>query len=110
VTRYTAIDRLRKEKQHRRTENLDRAVQLSSDTPIDPSFQDAQQLRAMLLTLPSEQRQLIELAFFMGMTHMQMAEQLNLPLGTVKTRLRSGLKKLRSLWEAANNQNEDFRS
>ena len=47
--------------------------------------------------LPTEQAQVIQLAFFRGMTHQQMAKALDLPLGTVKTRLRAGLSKLKHL-------------
>ena len=47
--------------------------------------------------LPAEQAQVIELAFFQGITHSELAESLGWPLGTVKTRLRSGLQKLRLL-------------
>ena len=51
-----------------------------------------------MTTLPEEQALVIELAFFQGMTHSELAEYLQWPLGTVKTRLRSGLQKLRALW------------
>jgi RNA polymerase sigma-70 factor (ECF subfamily) len=55
----------------------------------------------LIAQLPAEQRQLIELAFYQGYTHSELAEKLSLPLGTVKTRLRTGLQKLRTLWEQA---------
>jgi RNA polymerase sigma-70 factor (ECF subfamily) len=45
--------------------------------------------------LPPEQRQAIELAFFSDLTHHEIAEQLNQPLGTIKARIRRGLLKLR---------------
>lgn len=56
---------------------------------------DHQRLRAQLQRLPSEQRQVIELAYFDGLTHEQIARRLELPLGTAKGRLRLGLEKLR---------------
>jgi RNA polymerase sigma-70 factor (ECF subfamily) len=46
--------------------------------------------------LPQEQLEVIELAFFEGMTHSELAEYLDLPLGTVKTRIRLGLQKLKA--------------
>ena len=52
----------------------------------------------LLEQLPADQRQVVELAYFGGLTHAEMAEQLQLPLGTVKGRLRLGLEKLRASW------------
>lgn len=52
------------------------------------------QVRAAIATLPPEQRRAIELAYFDGMTHGEIAAQEDIPLGTVKGRLRLGLKKL----------------
>jgi RNA polymerase sigma-70 factor (ECF subfamily) len=56
---------------------------------------EANQVRTALGELPSEQRQVIELAFFGGFSHTQIAEMLKLPAGTVKGRMRLGLTKLR---------------
>jgi RNA polymerase sigma-70 factor, ECF subfamily len=56
---------------------------------------DAQQVRGALGELPAEQRQVIELAYFGGFTHSQIAETLGLPAGTVKGRMRLGLTKMR---------------
>ncbi len=106
ITRYTAIDRLRKEQRR----PLQDAVELD-DLKIgrrgvmdDPVWQDGRLLRSLLERLPQEQVQVIELAFFEGMSHSELAEYLNLPLGTVKTRVRLGLQKLRALWlEAGGN-------
>lgn len=56
---------------------------------------DARQVRAALDELPDEQRRVIELAYFGGFTHTQIAEMLKLPAGTVKGRMRLGLSKLR---------------
>ena len=54
-------------------------------------------MRAALTLLPVEQRQSIELAYFSGMSHSEIAESLGLPLGTVKTRIRLGMERLRNL-------------
>jgi RNA polymerase sigma-70 factor, ECF subfamily len=56
---------------------------------------DARQVRAALTTLPEEQRRVIELAYFGGFSHTQIAEMLGLPAGTVKGRMRLGLTKMR---------------
>ena len=52
-------------------------------------------LRAALTTLTPDERQAIETTFFAGLTHAEAAARLNQPLGTIKTRIRSGLHKLR---------------
>jgi RNA polymerase sigma-70 factor (ECF subfamily) len=105
VTRYTSIDRLRKERRQ-----PDLAVTPLDDMPNltatrglvdDPLWQDGRLLRALMTELPAEQTQVIQLAFFQGMTHSEMAEVLNLPLGTIKTRVRLGLQKLKALWQEA---------
>ena len=57
--------------------------------------QDARDVRAALRDLPPDQRQVIELAYFGGFSHTQIAEMLQLPAGTVKGRMRLGLTKLR---------------
>jgi RNA polymerase sigma-70 factor (ECF subfamily) len=56
---------------------------------------DAQQVRGALVELPAEQRQVIELAYYGGFTHSEIAGMLDLPTGTVKGRMRLGLTKLR---------------
>jgi RNA polymerase sigma-70 factor, ECF subfamily len=56
---------------------------------------DARQVRRALTDLPSEQRQVIELAYFGGFSHTQISEMLDLPAGTVKGRMRLGMAKMR---------------
>ncbi|NWF69688.1 MAG: sigma-70 family RNA polymerase sigma factor [Chloroflexi bacterium] len=110
ITRYTAIDRLRKE--HNRTpiavalEDIEDFIGKRSffDTP---QGQDRQLMRALMRNLPAEQIQVIELAFFQGLSHSEIAEELTLPLGTVKTRLRLGLQKLKVLWLDATLQDNE---
>jgi RNA polymerase sigma-70 factor (ECF subfamily) len=57
--------------------------------------EDASQVRSAMDDLPADQRRVIELAYFGGFTHTQIAEMLQLPAGTVKGRMRLGLTKLR---------------
>jgi RNA polymerase sigma-70 factor (ECF subfamily) len=101
ITRNAAIDRLRKER-HAYTHQIEHVERLvEGRAEGDAHWYDGQVLASLLSQLPAEQRQLIELAFYQGYTHSELAENLHLPLGTVKTRLRSGLQKLRVLWEQA---------
>jgi RNA polymerase sigma-70 factor (ECF subfamily) len=57
--------------------------------------EEANTIRGMLDTLPEEQSRVIELAYFGGFTHAEIAEMLGAPIGTVKGRMRLGLEKLR---------------
>jgi RNA polymerase sigma-70 factor (ECF subfamily) len=100
VTHYTAIDRLRQE---RRQPDLHPAAIEDLEEQIPASlreigWQDSVALRMLIKQLPQEQAFLIDLAFFRGMSHTEIASETNIPLGTVKTRLRTGLQRLRELW------------
>ena len=59
-----------------------------------------EQVREALSTLPSEQLKILELAYFSWYTHVEIAELLDLPLGTVKGRMRLGLKKIRNYFDS----------
>jgi RNA polymerase sigma-70 factor, ECF subfamily len=58
------------------------------------------QVREALKALPQEQLQILELAYFSGYTHVEIAERLGLPLGTVKGRMRLGLQKIGGFFQA----------
>ncbi len=94
ITRYTAIDLLRRERRRPPLALLDPELPFGADDNVP----DGELLRALLRQLPHEQAQVIELGFYGGMTHSEMAQSLGLPLGTVKTRVRLGLQKLRDMW------------
>ncbi len=104
VTRFAAIDRLRREK--RAPVLLDSLATDPTDNfnetrlmPADlENWERGRHLRLLIEQLPTNQRLLIELAYFGGLTHSELAAYLHLPLGTVKSRLRQGLEKLRALW------------
>jgi RNA polymerase sigma-70 factor (ECF subfamily) len=103
MTRHAAIDRLRKESRQvlALPELYDTNGEMNGQTELtdDARWYDGQLLARLLIQLPPEQRQLIELAFYQGYTHSELAQKLNVPLGTVKTRLRTGLQKLKQLWQ-----------
>lgn len=68
---------------------------------------DRQYLRQTLARIPADQRVCLELAYFEGMSQRQIADHINTPLGTVKTRLRLGLEKLEYILKMAGYRAED---
>lgn len=100
VTRNRAIDRIRG---GRRFENVD-DLQLSNNIDMGADAEREIMLgkvRVVLETMPRDQRQAVELAFFEGCTHTEIAEKTGQPLGTVKTRIRSALISIRKALETA---------
>jgi RNA polymerase sigma-70 factor (ECF subfamily) len=107
VAHNRAIDlmrrrRLREEYQLPDTQDVGDLV---ADRVMDPGdaagiAELAATMRRVLLEIPDLQRQAIEMAFFQGKTHVEISEELGEPLGTAKTRIRLGMRKLRVLLEA----------
>ncbi len=100
VARSKAIDLLRsrlRRQDHERP--LETVVELRDPNPGPESQTDRSEqvhrVRAALSSLPCEQREAIETAYFAGLSHSEVAAALGQPLGTVKTRIRSGLSTLR---------------
>ena len=97
--RSRAIDRLRferrKKRVHVRGDGLPALNVLQSPQEAYHLEEQRLLLRNALTALTPEERQVIEIAFFSERTYLEVAEELNQPLGTVKTRIRSGLGKLR---------------
>jgi RNA polymerase sigma-70 factor, ECF subfamily len=96
--RSRAIDRLRFESRKKRSASGDE--QPLAEVVADPRDllelgEQVRSLRVALETLTLDERLAIETTFFAGLTHAQAAGRLNEPLGTIKTRIRSGLQKLR---------------
>jgi RNA polymerase sigma-70 factor, ECF subfamily len=103
MTRSRILDRVRK--LQRRTpatgEVLDIAEIQTPAPSVDPIeaavvAERREQVRVVLQKLPEEQRVVLELAYYQGLSHSEIAAQTGLSLGTVKTRIRLGLNKLRS--------------
>lgn len=104
--RSRAIDRLRFEHRKKRSdpgvaEPMAEPAMAPDPCEIVDLAQQARAVRSALAVLTPEERQAIECAFLAGLTHAEVAAQLNQPLGTVKTRIRSGLNKLRQAMGAA---------
>ena len=98
IARNSRIDLLRKE--NRPEPDYSDPTFYSVDEPRpDEVFEredEAQKLKATLDGLPAEQQKVLKLAFFEEKAHVEIAEELNLPLGTVKSRIRLAFKRLRS--------------
>ncbi len=67
----------------------------------------AEAVRGAIIDLPDEQRSAIELAYFEGLTHREIAEKTGIPLGTIKSRLRLGLRKLHETLTVSGNYRID---
>ncbi len=93
LTRSRAIDKLRR---LRRREGRD--VSEQEEPAVQPAFQDAVAAREALKEVTPLQREVLELAYFEGHTQEEIAQKLKVPLGTIKTRIRDGLMKLRELY------------
>jgi RNA polymerase sigma-70 factor (ECF subfamily) len=101
IVRKAAINRHRgKEGRSRQDRPIEEVEYLlgESDDPHTQAVEHLQaaQIKAAIEQLPDEQREAITLAFFNGLTHQEIAERIGAPLGTVKGRMRLGLKKMRS--------------
>jgi len=99
VSRNRSIDALRRK---RPTDSLDDVVLASSYNLADEAERNSLMglARSAIVKLPTEQRKTLEMAFFDGLTHSEIAEITGDPLGTVKTRIRSALLTLRKAFQA----------
>ncbi len=101
--RSRAIDRIRFEHRRKRFDPAAHELLEELESP-DPRElleirRKAEAVKAALVVLTADERQSIEASFFSGLTHAEVASRLDEPLGTIKTRIRSGLKKLRKALE-----------
>lgn len=105
ITHNMAIDEIRKRNRRpKRATSEDPILMLANvrdtDTPVEDRAVNSSlrtEIAAALLELPGPQRAVIELAYFQGLTQREIAEQVGEPLGTIKTRMRLGIRKLRNL-------------
>jgi RNA polymerase sigma-70 factor (ECF subfamily) len=116
MARSAALDRLRK----------DRARPLGQASALDPleellmseggagdglgqaAWYDKSLLHSLLAQLPPDQRLPLELAFWEGLPHSELAARLQIPLGTLKSRIRAGLLRLKELWKDSLEKSDDL--
>ena len=118
ITHNMAIDEVRKRRrrpQKADSEEPETVLAAMADTRAGSDVEDEVWLGALRLTiaaaldgLPAAQREAIELAYFQGLTQREIAERLGEPLGTIKTRMRLGIQKLRLILAAANDPRDLF--
>ena len=106
IVHHQAIDGLRRRMVHDRrrasSEGIEERLQAPELTEVEAARrEEAGRVREAIDTLPAEQSRVIELAYFGGFTHSQIANMLETPIGTVKGRMRLGLDKLRLQLEGA---------
>ncbi len=103
IVHNRGIDQLRSHASRRRTQ--DKVEASAARSQPSEAFAETwcnsqrEQVREALNTLPQEQLKILELAYFSGYTHVGISELLDLPLGTVKGRMRLGLRKLKKFFK-----------
>lgn len=107
LTRSRARDRLRSRNSARQTLNrwkLGRQAESAPNVPLERAFQheQSQEVRNALAQLSDDQQQILKMAYYDGLSQSEIAKQLEIPLGTVKGRARTGLLKLRKALTSLN--------
>jgi RNA polymerase sigma-70 factor, ECF subfamily len=102
LVHHRAVDTVRREERLRKRQERASNLEPSHDEDVAEDVVDEaflgdrrREVRAALQTLPPEQKQVLELAYFQGMTQVQIAAKVGIPIGTVKTRTLAAMKKLR---------------
>jgi RNA polymerase sigma factor (sigma-70 family) len=102
LVHHRAVDTVRREERLRKRQERASNLEPTHDEDVAEDVVDEaflgdrrREVRSALQTLPPEQRQVLELAYFQGMTQVQIAEKVGIPIGTVKTRTLAAMKKLR---------------
>ena len=100
IVHHRAIDYLRRatvhDKRRASDEGMEERFEAAERTDVEVARRDeAEAVRSAMDTLPGDQCKVIELAYFGGFTHTEIADMLDTPVGTIKGRMRLGLKKMR---------------
>ncbi|HEX2326360.1 MAG TPA: sigma-70 family RNA polymerase sigma factor [Chloroflexota bacterium] len=102
ITHHRAIDELRRRRTQPEVEGLQEQLAAVEESDADPSrsltqVEEREAVQRALAQLPEAQRKPIQLAYYGGLTQVEIAQLLSEPLGTIKTRMRLGMQKLRVL-------------
>jgi RNA polymerase sigma-70 factor (ECF subfamily) len=102
ITHHRAVDELRRRRAQPEVDGLDEQLASAEEPASDPSetyshVEDKEAVQRALARLPEAQRRPIEMAYYGGLTQVEIAQTLKQPLGTIKTRMRLGMQKLRTL-------------
>jgi RNA polymerase sigma factor (sigma-70 family) len=99
ISRNMAIDKLRSKEisKQKKTDSIDTYVYSFAKEKYEETVTDHIGISKVLDKLSVDQRQVIDLVYFQGFTHSQVADDFNIPLGTVKTRIKAAMTKLRLL-------------
>jgi RNA polymerase sigma-70 factor (ECF subfamily) len=102
IVHHRAIDQLRRSSQHDRRRTSAEGIEERHEAPererteVEVARRDeAREVHEVMQTLPGDQLEVVRLAYFGGFTHTQIAQMLEMPIGTVKGRMRLGLDKMR---------------
>lgn len=105
MSRNKALDHIRSKKALKSLDEIhfnDDEVEVFIDNcqPIDAAIAEerSNSLATALNQIPNEQREIIEMSYYQGYTHQEISTKFNIPLGTVKTRMRQGMKKLYTIY------------
>ncbi|MDQ3277619.1 MAG: sigma-70 family RNA polymerase sigma factor [Bacteroidota bacterium] len=97
IARNQAIDHTRSKEFNKEGKTISLSDNVNTgERPVQSSYQDAG-LKKIVESLPEDSRKLLELSYFLGYTHEEIADMLKIPLGTVKTRLRTTIIELRKV-------------
>ena len=98
VTRHRAIDQIRRRKEHVEIDDSTFRSKVRTEDPTEHKIL-IERVRKEMAAMPPEQRKAVEMAFFEGLTHAEIAKKTGAPLGTVKTRIRAALMTVKKTFE-----------